>query len=188
MLPYEPEANSTQAYGLQWDTFLVEKAFLPNDTALLYSKIYPKKYTRNNLGSRAETTESGINYRVLRYADILLMYAEVLNETGRTADAYAYIQQVRDRAHLPNLATVKPNMTQDEMRDQLAHERALEFAIESQRINDLIRWGWFYDPNKLAELKSHDNDFNTYTPGNEYLPIPQQELDANPNIKPNPAN
>ena len=74
------------------------------------------------------------------------------------------------------------------MRDQLAHERALEFAIEGQRINDLIRWGWFSDPQKLAELKSHDTDFETYTPGNEYLPVPQQELDANPNIAPNPAN
>jgi len=57
------------------------------------------------------------------------MYAEVLNETGNTAGAYPYIQQVRDRAKLPDLATVRPNMTQQEMRDQLGHERALEFAI-----------------------------------------------------------
>jgi len=185
---YEPEAGETTAYGMPWDDFLTQKAGLPNDTSLLHNKIYPKKYTRDNLGVPAETTESGINYRVLRYADILLMYAEVLNETGKTAEAYPYIQQVRDRAHLPNLAAIKPNMTQEEMRDQLAHERALEFAIEGQRINDLIRWGWFANPEKLAELKSHDNDFNTYTPGNEYLPIPQQELDANQNITPNPAN
>ena len=107
------------------------------------------------------------------------MYAEVLNETGKTAEAYPYIQQVRTRANLPDLATVKPNMTQAQMRDQLAHERALEFAIEGQRINDIIRWGWLYDPAKLAELKTHDADFNTWTPGNEYLPIPQTELDVN---------
>jgi starch-binding outer membrane protein, SusD/RagB family len=132
--------------------------------------------------------ESGINYRVLRYADILLMYAEVLNELNRTAEAYSFIQQVRTRATLPELATVKPNMTQAQMRDQLAHERALEFAIEGQRINDLIRWGWFYNPTKLAELKAHDADFNTWTAGNEYLPIPQQELDVNKNLTPNPAN
>lgn len=171
---YEPADNSTTAYGRPW--------FNP------ITNIYPRKYTRDGLGVGIETTESGINYRVLRYADILLMYAEVLNELNRTGEAYPYIQQVRTRAKLPDLATVKPNMTQAQMRDQLAHERALEFAIEGQRINDIIRWGWLYNPTKLAELKAHDVDFNTWTPGNEYLPIPQQELDVNKNLLPNSAN
>jgi len=79
-------------------------------------------------------------------------------------------------------------MTQVQMRDQLAHERALEFAIEGQRIVDLIRWGWFSDPAKLALLKTHDADFNTYAPGNEWLPVPQTELDVNKNLLPNSAN
>lgn len=174
---YEPADNSVLAYGRAW--------WNP-DTA-----IYPRKYTNDGVGNGKPVevaAESGINYRVLRYADILLMYAEVLNETNKTGDAYSYIQQVRSRARLPDLATVKPNMTQAQMRDQLAHERALEFAIEGQRIHDLIRWGWFYDAAKLAELKSHDRDFDTWTPGNEYLPIPQVELDVNKNLKPNPAN
>jgi hypothetical protein len=74
------------------------------------------------------------------------------------------------------------------MRDQLAHERALEFSIEGQRIHDLIRWGWFENPTKLAELKAHDADFNSYTPGNQWLPIPQRELDVNRNLQPNSAN
>jgi hypothetical protein len=171
---YEPDDNATTAYGKPW--------FNPLD------RIYPRKYTNDGLGRAVETPESGINYRVLRYADILLMYAEVLNETGKTADAYQYIQQVRSRVSLPNLATVKPNMTQAQMRDQIAHERALEFSIEGQRIVDILRWGWLYDAGKLAELKAHDADFNTWTPGNEYLPIPQQELDVNKNLQPNPAN
>jgi hypothetical protein len=173
----EPSDNSVLAYGRAWWNA---------DTA-----IYPRKYTNDGVGNGKpveNAAESGINYRILRYADILLMYAEVLNETGHTADAYAYIQQVRTRANLPDLATTKPGMTQVQMRDQMAHERALEFAIEGQRIQDLIRWGWFYDPAKLAELKSHDKDFNTWKPGNEYLPVPQVELDVNKNLKPNPAN
>lgn len=174
---YEPADNSTQAYGRAW--------FNPT------TSIYPRKYTNDGVGNGKPfegAAESGINYRVLRYADILLMYAEVLNEMNRTAEAYPFIQQVRSRASLPNLATVRPAMTQAQMRDQLAHERALEFAIEGQRINDIIRWGWLYNPTKLAELKAHDADFNTWTPGNEYLPIPQIELDVNPNLLPNPAN
>lgn len=173
---YEPADNSTLAYTKPW--------FNPQN------KIYPRKYTNDGVGNgkQFETPESGINYRVLRYADILLMYAEALNELGRTPEAYPYIQQVRTRASLPDLAVVKPGMTQAQMRDQLAHERALEFAIEGQRVNDLIRWGWFSDPTKLALLKTHDADFNSYTPGNEWLPIPQRELDVNKNLKPNPAN
>lgn len=174
---YEPADNSTLAYGKPW--------FNPQ------TSIYPRKYTNDGVGNGKAfegAAESGINYRVLRYADILLMYAEVLNETNKTAQAYPFIQQVRTRASLPDLATVKPGMTQAQMRDQLAHERALEFAIEGQRIVDIIRWGWLYDPAKLAILKSHDVDFNTWAPGNEYLPIPQQELDVNKNLLPNPAN
>ncbi|MEO5681090.1 MAG: RagB/SusD family nutrient uptake outer membrane protein [Chitinophagaceae bacterium] len=174
---YEPADNSIQAYGRAW--------FNPQ------TSIYPRKYTNDGVGNGKPfeaAAESGINYRVLRYADILLMYAEVLNETGKTAQAYPFIQQVRARAKLADLATTKPGMTQAQMRDQLGHERALEFAIEGQRINDIIRWGWLYDATKLAMLKTHDPDFNTWTPGNEYLPIPQQELDVNKNLKPNPAN
>lgn len=171
---YEPADNSTTAYGKPW--------FNPQ------TSIYPRKYTNDGLGRAFETPESGINYRVLRYADILLMHAEVLNETGKTAEAYSFIQQVRSRASLPDLAVVKPGMTQAQMRDQIAHERALEFSVEGNRIHDIIRWGWLYNPAKLAELKAHDADFNSWTPGNEYLPIPQQELDVNKNLLPNPAN
>ncbi|MEO6549239.1 MAG: RagB/SusD family nutrient uptake outer membrane protein [Ferruginibacter sp.] len=180
---YEPADNSVLAYGQPWIGFLSSHG-VTNPT----TRIYPRKYTNDGLGRAFETPESGINYRVLRYSDILLMYAEVLNELNKTAEAYPYIQQVRTRARLADLATVRPNMTQVQMRDQLAHERALEFAIEGQRINDIIRWGWLYDPAKLAVLKSRDPDFNTWTPGNEYLPIPQHELDVNKNLLPNPAN
>lgn len=51
------------------------------------------------------------------------MYAGALNELGQITQAYSYIQQVRNRAKLPNLATIKPSMTQEQMRDQIAHER-----------------------------------------------------------------
>lgn len=174
---YEPADNSTTAYGAPW----------PH----AQDRIYPRKYTYDGLGPAFEIIEAGgINYRVLRYADVLLMYAEALNELNASpGDAvYGYIQQVRTRAKLADLKTLKPGMTREQMRDQIAHERALEFAIEGQRINDIIRWGWLYDAAKLALLKQHDADFNTWTPGNEYLPIPQRELNSNRALSPNPAN
>lgn len=176
---YEPEANSTTVYGGQpW----------PHSE----DAVYPRKYTHDGLGFTTESQggveRSEINYRLMRYADVLLMYAEALNELGRTEEAYDYIQQVRDRANLPDLRAEKPNLSQEEMRDQIAHERSLELAIEGIRIHDIIRWGWLYDSEKLAELRARDNDFNSWTPGNEYLPIPQNELDVNPNLEPNSAN
>ena len=51
------------------------------------------------------------------------MHAEALNELGQTTQAYSFIQQVRNRAKLPNLATIKSSMTQKQTRDQIAHER-----------------------------------------------------------------
>ena len=173
---YEPADNSTTVYGNAWP--------------FAQTAIYPRKYTHDGLNwpGNDDQENSGINYRVLRYADVLLMYAETLNETGNTAGAYTYIQRVRDRAKLPDLNTVKPGMSVVQMRDQIGHERALEFAIESIRINDIIRWGWLYDATKLAELKAHDPDFNTWRPGKEYLPIPLAELNVNPNLQRNSAN
>lgn len=174
---YEPADGSILAYNVSWP--FAENA------------IYPRKYTNDGLGAATDFSPDvtgAINYRVLRYSDILLMYAEVLNELNRTAEAYPYIQQVRSRAKLADLSLVKPGMNQAQMRDQLSHERALEFAIEGQRIQDIIRWGWLYDPEKLALLKEHDTDFDTWRAGKEYLPIPQYELNTNKNLTPNSAN
>lgn len=177
---YEPDEESTMAYNTPWLDVHDEDA------------IYPRKYTHDGLGDDSEsegsTELSGINYKLMRYSDVLLMYAEALNELGRTGEAYPYIQEVRDRADLPDLEDKRPNMSQEEMRNQLAHERALELAIESIRIHDIIRWGWLEDSDKLEELRDHDDDFNTYETGKEYFPIPQSEMDVNPNLEPNSAN
>ncbi|UCH14057.1 MAG: RagB/SusD family nutrient uptake outer membrane protein [Bacteroidales bacterium] len=139
---------------------------------------------------------SGINRRVFRYADVLLLYAECLNEAGQTAEAYQYIQQVRNRANLPDLNTVRPNMTQEEMRDQLDHERALELCFEGWRYVDLVRWGWFQDEAKLQILIQRDPEYlNYYNPdeglwlqGREYMAIPPTEIErTNGIVKQNPG-
>lgn len=151
-----------------------------------FNDLFCRKY-ENGDGGRADEFDwrSGINERVMRYADVLLMYAECLNEANQTVQAYPYIQMVRSRVNLPDLATVKPGMTQDQMRDQLAHERLLEFCLEGHRFDDIRRWGWLQDPTKLALLKSRDPEFNSYKPGREYYPIPLSEMDNNPGLKQN---
>jgi len=71
---------------------------------------------------------------------------------------------------------------------QLEHERVTELAIEGSRWYDIKRWGYLENSSKLAELKSHDPEFETYVPGREYQPIVQGELDRNPNLVGNSAN
>lgn len=163
-------------YGHDFATFYANNAGDLNN-------IFCRKY-ENSDGAYANEFDwrSGINERIMRYADVLLMYAECLNETGDTPGAYTYIQKVRDRVGLPNLSTAKPGLTQTTMRDQIGHERFLEFPLEGHRFDDIRRWGWLQDATKLAWLKSRDDEFNTYTPGREYFPIPQLEIDNNPGV------
>ncbi|MBF4464728.1 RagB/SusD family nutrient uptake outer membrane protein [Flavobacterium sp. LC2016-12] len=161
-------------YGKDFATFYAASPADLND-------LFCRKY-QNSDGEFADEYDwrSGINERLLRYADILLMYAECLNETGDTPGAYSYIQMVRNRVGLPNLATTKPGMSQEQMREQIGHERFLEFPLEGHRFDDIRRWGWLQNPTKLAWLKARDAEFNSYTPGREYFPIPQLEMDNNP--------
>lgn len=163
-----------QLYGKDFATFY---ATSPSDL----NDIFCRKY-QNSDGQFADEYDwrSGINERLLRYADILLMYAETLNETGDTQGAYTYIQMVRSRVSLPDLATTKPGLSQVQMREQIGHERFLEFALEGHRFDDIRRWGWLQDATKLAWLKTRDVEFNSYAPGREFFPIPQLEMDNNP--------
>lgn len=163
-----------QLYGQNFATFYAGN---PGDLNDLFCRKY-----QNSDGAYANEFDwrSGINERLLRYADVLLMYAECLNETGDTPGAYQYIQMVRNRVGLPNLATAKPGMNQVQMREQIGHERFLEFPLEGHRFDDIRRWGWLQDPVKLAWLKSRDVEFNSYAAGREFFPIPQLEMDNNP--------
>lgn len=171
--------NGMSLYGQDFATYYAGNSNDLND-------LFCRKY-QNSDGDFADEFDwrSGINERLMRYADVLLMYAEVLNESNLTQDAYPYIQQVRDRVNLPNLAVTQPNMTQQQMRDQIAHERFLEFALEGHRFDDIRRWGWLQDPAKLAWLQSRDPEFDSYYPGREYFPIPQSEIDNNPGTQQN---
>jgi hypothetical protein len=131
--------------------------------------------------------KSDINRRLCRYADILLLYAECLNETGQTAAAAPYIQQVRTRSNMPDRTAEFAGYNKDQMREQIIHERELELACEFSRYVDLLRWGWFKDPARLETLKAHDPEIRLYVPGREYLAIPTVEIGRNPLVKQNDA-
>jgi hypothetical protein len=130
-----------------------------------------------------EVFHSGNNYRYVRYADVLLLYAEALNAQGQTAAAYPYVDMVRQRAGLAPLSTVKPGLSQNDFLTQLKHERITELTGEGHRWEDLARWG-----DLGANLAGRDPSFANFKKGrDEFMPIPQIDIDLNPNLKQNPG-
>jgi hypothetical protein len=122
----------------------------------------------------------------MRYSDVLLMYAEALNELGATTEALTYINRVRERVKMPNYPTAGyPATTQGDVFRIIMHERFVEFGGEQQNWNDLVRW----DNNGKIDMTPYFH--NPIDPGNrkmlfdktkhKFLPIPQRETDVNPN-------
>jgi hypothetical protein len=134
--------------------------------------------------------DAGLNYVYMRYAEVLLMKAEALNELGRSAEALAPLNAVRQRAResylndsgLPGFGSVPPGLlpdvassTQSEVRDAIRHERRVELGMEFHRYFDVVRYGKAY-----AEAALGSDGFSYDT--KRYFLIPQSELDTNPLI------
>jgi hypothetical protein len=144
--------------------------------------LYFKKYGEYWLTD--QQWDASINFKVLRYADILLMYAEALNEQNNPAGAKPFVDQVRARAGQAALAA---GLTQAQTRDAIMHERLVEFRIESQRWLDLERQN-LLTAAYLPTLTAHDDEFQFFIAGkSELLPIPQAEINLNPNVHQNPG-
>jgi len=136
----------------------------------------------NDHWKNEEGFRSPNNYRLIRYADVLLMYAECLNGLNRTAEAYPYVDRVRQRAGLATLTVAKPGLNQTQFLTQLKHERLTELAGEGWRWADLARWG-----DLTPALASRDADFAGFIVGkHELYPIPQSDIDLNSNLTQNP--
>lgn len=95
----------------------------------------------------APDDRTGDNLPILRYSDVLLLYAEALNEQGRTGEAIPFVQQVRNRAGLTNALT---GLDKTALKALIAKERQVEFCFENQRWYDLKRTG-----QALAVLAAH---------------------------------
>ena len=126
-----------------------------------------------------------LNVRLLRYADVVLMYAEAANEVGNTAEARTALNSVRERARRGAAAGVLPDITtgsQTELRDAIRHERRIELAMEHDRFFDLVRWG-------TAAQALHAAGKPNFTTGrDELLPIPQTQIDLSRGVlKQNPG-
>ncbi len=140
----------------------------------------------SNLPFTNETTNtSDQDYIHIRYADVLLMYAEAKNEIeGPGPTVYDALNKVRSRpgVEMPDVNENRYN-SKESLREFIHHERRIELALEGQRYNDLKRW-------RLAHVKlpTMVNAVETpliFTNQHYTWPIPQAELDNNPQLEQN---
>jgi starch-binding outer membrane protein, SusD/RagB family len=142
------------------------------------------KYWDQDAYKPAATSQSGADFFVMRYSEILLIYAEALNESkgGPTAEAYTSINLVRARARngktgiLPDIE----GLDQAAFRTAVLNERRHEFVSEGQRWYDLVRTG-----NLVEYVKRAKGGNSNPTEFNNLFPIPQRELDNNKNLTQN---
>jgi starch-binding outer membrane protein, SusD/RagB family len=132
-------------------------------------KKYQRIYKADN-----EDQRSGINMRVMRYAEVLLNMAEVQNALGNDADAIAYLNEVRSRVgvEMPPYPTANyPVNSPAEVFRAIVHERRVELAGEQIRNRDILRW------RALGKLTSEPISY--FSPKHALAPIPQGEINSN---------
>ncbi|MCC7507688.1 MAG: RagB/SusD family nutrient uptake outer membrane protein [Saprospiraceae bacterium] len=138
-----------------------------------------RRGTRKYLQADAEVTQKAdgdINYTAIRYAEVLLWEAEALAELGRVQDALEPLEQVRARARAQAIdpATALPPVTATDKQaviDAIRRERQAELGFECHRFFDLVRWGIAQDSVPEFQVGKH-----------EVFPLPQTEIDLNPNL------
>jgi hypothetical protein len=141
---------------------------------------YFNKFVDYSLSPLSTQAQSGVNYPVIRYADVLLLYAEVLNETNGApnGDAYNAINQVRSRAGITGLTA---GLGQSAFRDSVFLERRKEFIQEGHRWFDLVRQGGTVLVDALHKIPAK----SAASSKNNLFPIPQVEIQLNPQLKQN---
>ncbi|MBN2174482.1 MAG: RagB/SusD family nutrient uptake outer membrane protein [Bacteroidales bacterium] len=152
-----------------------------------YTGFLVEKYVDLSLApfSASTATLTDQDYVHLRYADVLLMYAEAANEaTGPATAVYDAIDDVRGRDGV-NMPAVDRNRynTKESLRDFIRNERRVELALEGQRYNDLKRWRIAHV--KLPTLETPAGDPLVFEEKNYILPFQTSELDNNPNLTQN---
>lgn len=216
---YTSPRGATGAYGFDQPTQDLVNEFEPGDPRLLFTiiesgDVFPKgagqevlnfsSYTStgyHNRKSYLPPTRRGAGwgddawtFHPIRYADVLLMYAEALLESGGSKQEVAdYINMVRQRASNSSHTDVEavsrvrsiantplPNVTASQnLQVAVRHERRVEFAMEYQRLYDLKRWNTYIETmNNYATKPLSNGKGAAFKKGvNELFPIPQAEID-----------
>lgn len=179
----DPRANATIYFkGDIWLTDPV-KEFKGNGP----TKFGQRKYIKTGPDAQGNqpTAEHSQDFYVIRYADILLMRAEALAETGDLAGAMALVNVIRERVGMPNVEDVEgQGVDKSGMISIIKHERRVELALEGLRFIDLKRWGEVEE----AFARAAADPVGPYNPEylgkkSEVFPIPQSEIDVNSQLE-----
>lgn len=170
---------------------------LPHPATALYARDTGKWRIQEELSRFRNSNAGPTNFPLLRYADVLLMYAEAENElNGPTAAAFGALNQVRARAKARGF-TLADAPDKERFKRIISDERSRELCYEATRKFDLIRWGTF-----LGVMKDVENDilanapsnlqygatgYTNVKPRNLLLPIPTIELNLNSLMRQNPG-
>lgn len=139
----------------------------------------------------ANEYDGSLDYYVIRYAEVLLSLSEAMIEKGGYSQEQItkYINEVRERVHMPKVEAVEGNgLSTEQLRQIVRHERRVELAFEDLRFADLYRWGEWKDA-----IERMNKEYETYGMGDysrsyrgsqdDVWPIPQNEIDTDLNLK-----
>ncbi len=165
--PYYNDGTG-KVYGYDWDEWI--KMMMEVDEAYdrpAFRKLMPATYDALSL----ENTD--VNVPLMRYANVLLMKAEALNDLGRTSEAIPLINEVRNvHGNMPDMT----GTSQAEVQAQIEHERMIEFPLENFRWYDLRRWGKTTEAMTAAGRTGFDASKLFY-------PVPLTEINGNNALK-----
>jgi hypothetical protein len=188
------EYSNTTLYGQTWAWWLNNTTEII--TGASFYKFNENEAVANELTNRTgyvQWKNGGKDMIIIRYADVLLLYAEALNENGKTSEAHQYVNIVRARSNMNDLeATAGGLLNQADFREQIKHERLVELCGEYIRWFDLKRWGEYgpqiandFTVPATGDVIARDPIFANFRVGqDELFPIPLDELDLNPNLLP----
>jgi tetratricopeptide (TPR) repeat protein len=149
------------------------RRILSCDTSSVFFKFFQiPTFTRKYITPTASLNDSPANWKVLRYADVLLMYAEALNENGKTPEALTNLNKIRTRVSMP----VYSGLTKDQTREAVYKERRLELAMEGHRWFDLVRTGRALTVMASTGMKAYNIVFP--------LPLREVQVINNPSVFP----
>lgn len=139
------------------------------------------RYVRKFFDTPYQNNDNNNNYPIIRYADVLLMYAEALNQNGKTSQACEYLNRVRRRGFGYQTTQASPYDISTSNKETfflaVEQERRVELAFEGHRWFDLIRTGRAVEVMTAKGFKLNES--------NLICPIPQKQIDVNPNLTQN---
>lgn len=147
-------------------------------TGYNFKKLVDPAFTQNDW-------DGAQDFPIIRYAEILLAYAEAKNElSGPDASIYAALDDIRDRAGMPAVIQATYN-TKEKLRELIHQERRIELAAEGQRFFDIRRWNIAKDVMKTTyDITNSPVQERVWQSKFVLMPYPQAALDGNPNLKP----